>query len=249
MNEKVKLPSLDLIDADYERACDAGWIGQEPKLLAILAGRERQLREALAQIAALTKQVEELTQAIEHDRTSLCSPLESMRKALESREWLRLGRGSYEWNDDRWRDEFAEACNEIYAAIEPLQKVASDWTHCSRDGKLVESARINWKARAESAQDELAAARRTGEYWKAEHNAANAELAALREGATVTWRVDRAMLGGVEQEWNNLSEFEARAIYDQVLKWPDNKSVTLRELTTRERILDTTEHADNNGDV
>ena len=114
---------------------------------------------------------------------------------------------------------------------------------------MVESARINWKARAESAQDELAAARRTGEYWKAEHNAANAELAALREGATVTWRVDRAMLGGVEQEWNNLSEFEARAIYDQVLKWPDNKSVTLRELTTRERILDTTEHADNNGDV
>lgn len=158
MSKEQELPPLDGTIEETKLARMVPSMIAQP-FAARLMCRERQLRDALAQIATLSAQVEEQTQAIEHDRTSLCSPIAAMRKALQSREWLRLGRGSYEWNDDRWRDEFAEACNEIYAAIEPLQKVASDWTHCSRDGKSVESARINWKARSEIAESELAALR------------------------------------------------------------------------------------------
>jgi chromosome segregation ATPase len=67
---------------------------------------------------------------------------------------------------------------------------------------------------------------------------AEAELATLREGETVSYRIDRTMVGGVEQKWEYLSESGARDIYDEVKGWPDNKSLTLSEVITRERILD-----------
>jgi hypothetical protein len=60
VSKEQELPPLDFVDADYERACEEGWVNQEPKLLAILACRERQLHEALAQIATLSAQVEKL---------------------------------------------------------------------------------------------------------------------------------------------------------------------------------------------
>jgi hypothetical protein len=54
--------------------------------------------------------------SLEAQRTSLCNPLKAIRDAIKAREWLRLGRGSYEWDDDRWRDEFGDAIDAIESA-------------------------------------------------------------------------------------------------------------------------------------
>lgn len=80
---------------------------------------------------------------------------------------------------------------------------------------------------------------------KEEHAETEAELTALREGATVMYRVDRVMVGGVEQDWTYSTVSGARNSYDDVKSWPDNKIVTLREIITREHILDTTEGGSN----
>lgn len=63
---------------------------------------------------------------IERDRSRVADTMARMRKALLAREWLRLGRGSYEWDDDRWRDEFAQAWNELWNATESLKTIAAD---------------------------------------------------------------------------------------------------------------------------
>lgn len=58
--QDVELPGFEMADSDYERACDEGWIGQHPKLLAMLACRERQLLAQLRVTAALREIVARL---------------------------------------------------------------------------------------------------------------------------------------------------------------------------------------------
>ena len=61
-------------------------------------------------------------------------------EAIRRREWLRLGRGSYEYDDDRWRSEFSQAIDEVIEAAEPLRKIAADWSDCPTDPKEIAAA-------------------------------------------------------------------------------------------------------------
>jgi len=70
--------------------------------------------------------VNRLQAIIERDRTEVARALVTTRKAIVLHEWLRLGRGSYEYDDDRWRDEFGAALNDIEAAIAPLKAIAAN---------------------------------------------------------------------------------------------------------------------------
>lgn len=70
--------------------------------------------------------VERLQAIIERDRTEVARGIVAVRDAIRAREWLRLGRGSYEYDDDRWRDEFGAAIEEIEAAVAPLKAVAGN---------------------------------------------------------------------------------------------------------------------------
>lgn len=87
------------------------------------------------------EQVKRMRAVIERDRTLVAQGIQSVKKALASREWLRLGRGSYEWNDDRWKDEFGEAFDEILESLEPLRRVASDWSDSPMKQADIEAAR------------------------------------------------------------------------------------------------------------
>ena len=70
--------------------------------------------------------------ALERDRSAVAKYALELRKALNSREWLKEGRGPYEWDDDNWHKEFAAAWQEFSKALEPLEKIGADFTNCPK---------------------------------------------------------------------------------------------------------------------
>jgi Protein of unknown function (DUF551) len=118
-----------------------------PELIEKLAAAERSLASARQQIV-------ELGQQLEHDRSSICDGIKGVKEAIDGSYWLTEGRGPYEWNDDRWHEEFYAAAEEILAALAPLQKVAADWTNCPKSGEEIAQARIDLKAELASAREE-----------------------------------------------------------------------------------------------
>ncbi len=84
----------------------------------------------------------ELGLQLEYDRTAVADGLTIAKRAIASRNWLAGGgRGSYEWDDDRFRAEFGQAIIDIGGALEPLAKIAADWSNCPRTGAAIAEAR------------------------------------------------------------------------------------------------------------
>lgn len=143
--------------------------------------------ELEAELERERQRAEELSQQLEFDRTAVADAVTKVKKVLDSRYWLTEGRGSYEWNDDKFREEFTQANTEIRAALEPLAKIAADWCGCPKKADEVVRARIDWKQRAEKAE---AAKRRlvTAVQWMIDisdrkHDAWDEAKAAIKEAA------------------------------------------------------------------
>lgn len=98
--------------------------------------------------------LEAAEQANELDRCLVASCLTKMRQAIAAHEWLKLGRGSYEYNDDRWRDEFGMALESIQKALEPLGVVARDIKSCPETQRGADTAR-QVLIRAETAERKI----------------------------------------------------------------------------------------------
>lgn len=90
--------------------------------------------------------IQALGEQLEHDRSLVADCITKATKAVNSRDWLTEGRGPYEWDDDNWHSEFAAAAKEYIDAVEPMRKVAADWSGCPMDAKAVAAARIDLKA-------------------------------------------------------------------------------------------------------
>ena len=121
----------------------------------------RHARAALPLAESLPGKIEELERergrlrdVIERDRTKTAEVISSARGVLASRAWLAEGRGSYEFDDEKYQEEFGAAITEILVALDPLRALAADWSDCPKDYR---GARIDWKARAEAAESQLAA--------------------------------------------------------------------------------------------
>lgn len=82
-----------------------------------------------------------LRAVLERDRTKVAEHVTAIKKELQSFSWLKEGRGSYEWNDDRWHQEFDIACQAIWESIAPLERIGADWTNCPKTWVEVKSAR------------------------------------------------------------------------------------------------------------
>lgn len=97
-------------------------LDDDVKALAdILRAVAREEREACAKALA----------ANERDRSAVARAFNAINAALEAYGWLEeSGRGAYEWDDDRWVREFADAMAAVRAAAEPLRKIAGDLTDC-----------------------------------------------------------------------------------------------------------------------
>jgi hypothetical protein len=85
--------------------------------------------------------VDRLEHLIDRDRYILAIALGHIRKALDGHRWLLEGRGPYEWDDDRYRDEFTDWLANVEASLGPLAKLAFDKSDCTTDSAKVEAAR------------------------------------------------------------------------------------------------------------
>ena len=86
-------------------------------------------------------EVERLQDTLERERSQVATGIGAVKEAIRKREWLRLGRGSFEWDDERWKDEFGHAIDEILQAMEPLRSIACDWSDCPTDRERIKRAR------------------------------------------------------------------------------------------------------------
>lgn len=66
--------------------------------------------------AAKDAEIGRLREALDKDKTGLTHALTKIRHEIRCRTWLLEGRGPYEWNDDRYKDEaglMMRACDKI----------------------------------------------------------------------------------------------------------------------------------------
>ena len=110
--------------------------GIEDDLTAVyMAGRASVRRDGIEAAAKVSN-------ILDQERYKVAIALQSITKAIGGRRWLaESGRGSYAWDDERYQQEFGEALEEIDAALEPLRKIASDWSDCPTDPLQVASNR------------------------------------------------------------------------------------------------------------
>lgn len=79
---------------------------------------------------------------IDRDRYVVAHCLGEIERQIRGREWLTQSRGPYEWDDDRFYAEFADAIEAIRDAVKPLAVVAWDKTDCTRIEERVNAARL-----------------------------------------------------------------------------------------------------------
>jgi len=96
---------------------------------------------SLSGAAAVSPASPDYPAILERERTLVAEGVTAVKKAISEREWLTEGRGSYEWDDDRWHSEFGAAINEILVALKPLERVAADWSNCPPTWDDVQKAR------------------------------------------------------------------------------------------------------------
>ena len=117
--------------------------GPSPATLAVFTVIEPLIAEREA--AARQKErarVDELEAALERDRTRAADILQTItRTVVQPYSWLRSSRGSYEYDDDRWMEEFGRALDALDEALRPLAQLAADWSDCSRDLEAIKQAR------------------------------------------------------------------------------------------------------------
>lgn len=107
------------------------------------------LRAEIVRQKDLEQKYLEISHQLEFDRTAVADAVTAVKKELTSRSWLTQGRGPYEWDDDRYREEFSAAGEAILKALEPLEKIAQDWKQCPQTGKGVAAARVDLKRQLE----------------------------------------------------------------------------------------------------
>ena len=125
--------------------------------------------------------------ANELDRRNLHSIVSGIEAEITGRMWMIEGRGSYEWNDDKYRQEFGWAVKALQEKLEPLRKIASDLKNSPtkesgvervRRLEACEAERDALKLRVEALERPV-----SDEEWEEE-----SEQMSLGEVATSKWR-------------------------------------------------------------
>jgi hypothetical protein len=80
-------------------------------------------------IEQLKAEVERLRKLIDRDRTGLAKALVDVRARAQASYWIVEGRGSYEWNDDRYRRETGKALEEIGGIATKALRESGDRAH------------------------------------------------------------------------------------------------------------------------
>lgn len=102
----------------------------------------------------LREQVAAAEAQLEYDRTRCADAVTAINKALDCRFWLTEGRGSYSWDDDRYREEFRVAAAAILDAIKPLRAMMASFASCPKTSAEIAKARIDMKSKLAAAEEE-----------------------------------------------------------------------------------------------
>jgi hypothetical protein len=153
LRSAVEVMKVDLA-AERERWTDEnGTVWNRPTAWAYqqacrtLRNSQSELAEAERTRDAALERLREIGEQLEFDRTKVAECLVTATKAINERDWLTEGRGPYEWDDDKWHEEFYAAAVEIRAALEPLSKIAANWKYCPKTAEETALARIDLKAK------------------------------------------------------------------------------------------------------
>lgn len=87
------------------------------------------------------KEIKRLKAIIERDRSLVADGLKKISVALNMYEWLIYGRGSYEWDDDKWREEFRDAVELIDKQLDSLKEIVWDHSDCPITREEISTAR------------------------------------------------------------------------------------------------------------
>lgn len=85
--------------------------------------------EQRAEIAALEHEIDLLRQALSSDTSDLWRVTNEIKSEIESRTWITEGRGPYEWDDSRYRDETRLAFEAVLRLISQVQHPAQKRFH------------------------------------------------------------------------------------------------------------------------
>ena len=123
-------------------------------------------QEAATALERVVRERDEALATLEHDRAKVITACNEFSDAFARRKWLLESRGPYEWDDDRYRDEFSAALAELSEPVERMRVIGKDWSNCPTNHDEIMRARQDWKARAESAEAKLAEARKVIEAYE-----------------------------------------------------------------------------------
>jgi hypothetical protein len=101
----------------------------------------QRIRELEVNLASAESECKRMRNVIERDRSLVAAVMTSFRHHSSRWGWLIEGRGSYEYDDDRYRREFSSAMNAMESAIEPLRTLAGDWSDCPTTSAEIREAR------------------------------------------------------------------------------------------------------------
>jgi hypothetical protein len=101
----------------------------------------RALVEDLRRAALRSPEPERLRAIIERERTIVANAVTALRGVIGRYSWVVEGRGSYEWDDDRFREEFVRVGKELAEALAQLHVIARDLSDCPTTQAEVDAAR------------------------------------------------------------------------------------------------------------
>lgn len=110
-------------------------------LIERIARLTSELAAANLRVEGLEKERDEALAANELDRRSLHAVVRQIEEEITGRMWLIEGRGPYEWDDDKYRQEFGWAIHALQEKLEPLRKIAGDLKNCPTTEAGVNSVR------------------------------------------------------------------------------------------------------------
>jgi hypothetical protein len=131
------------------------------------------------------ERAKEAEAANERDRSRVAETVAALTAVLRGCEWLCEGRGPYDRDDERYQQEFGRAHAALTEALDPLRRIAADWSDCPPTHlEIAEARKLNAELRAE--RDAV----------RAQLKVAEQELDRLREhrfpimgGPSIPWRM------------------------------------------------------------
>ena len=194
---------------------------------------------ALSLARARTTEAEQVRQEyskiVERDRSLVAQAVAALTKTIACYNWLATDRGSYEYSDDNFHREFGNALREINEAIEPLQKLAADWSFCPLDIESIAEARTDYKTKAEAATKGFARLKEENEALRAEKDREQQELeqtiSLLKDHRS--WAVTEVarLISEMQKSANMLDEGSPpyRILYDAIVSSPYSMSKIVQE--------------------